>query len=797
MVEDLHMRMTQKLCSGSDDEVKSCSKACEESYVRLKKLYDDQKDKLNDASVEIIAYTLALKKVEAQLLCHQQNQLAYEQKIRFIKIDLDDKTDVLAYHKTLLAEALKEKEDLKTKFENWKNSSRNLSKLLNTQMSVNDKFGLGYGDYRFCSILSYKNEVLQSVFMNKASDLEDTSVNDRFADVMHAVPPPMIGNYMPSGPDVEIDYSKFTYGTKQNSADESDSKPSEYASCESDSSVETSTSMPEPVENASKDDPYRALKDKGIVDSRYSRNMTGNKAHLADYQEFKGGSVTFGGSNGRITGKGKIKTGSADYKELASPKQTALGKDISNLLMVARFPKTTLPTSTMASAIICLATNQKFNFSRYILPSLVKNIEAAVPFFMFPRLLQLLIDYKLGDMSHHKDVYDNPSLTKKVFTNMKRVGTGFSELVTPLFDNMFVPAAKEVGLIQDDVQSISIPTKPSTSKPYKKHKTKKQQTQAPKVPSPEHSPEHMLPSPSNDLLPIGKYSMKLKELMDLCTHLSNKVLELESEVIDIKSTYKERNEKLEVRVDRLEEENRVLKKLHNVHSKVDTATPVVEKEKSFKHGRITADIDEDIKINLKEDQAKPYMIDLEHPKKVLSMQDVDDEEPAKVEEVLEVVTVAKLITEVVTTAEVTTTAEATKGMTYSKIRPLFEKHYNYNQAFLEEVNEEVTLLEKEVELKGHKREEATPLASKIPIVDYKIHLEINKTYFKITRADGNHMLFLSFSTLLKNFDREDPESLWKLVKERFKNTKPKNYTDDYLLKTLKTMFEQPDVEASV
>nr|GEV16507.1 hypothetical protein [Tanacetum cinerariifolium] len=37
--------------------------------------------------------------------------------------------------------------------------------------------------------------------------------------------------------------------------------------------------------------------------------MTRNKAHLADYQEFKGGSVAFGGSNGRITSKGKIEAG--------------------------------------------------------------------------------------------------------------------------------------------------------------------------------------------------------------------------------------------------------------------------------------------------------------------------------------------------------------------------------------------------------------------------------------------------------------------------------------------------------
>nr|GEZ67442.1 ribonuclease H-like domain-containing protein [Tanacetum cinerariifolium] len=146
----------------------------------------------------------------------------------------------------------------------------------------------------------------KSVFMNKASDLEDTPVNDRFADGMHAVPPPITGNYMPSGPDVEIDYSKFTYG--------------KIGACSSHCIVEM---MMKPYHILNKhelkrslsgwwrcgDDPHRALKDKGIVDSGCSKHMTGNEAHLVDYQEFKGGSVAFGGSNGRITGKGKITTG--------------------------------------------------------------------------------------------------------------------------------------------------------------------------------------------------------------------------------------------------------------------------------------------------------------------------------------------------------------------------------------------------------------------------------------------------------------------------------------------------------
>nr|GEV93003.1 reverse transcriptase domain-containing protein [Tanacetum cinerariifolium] len=147
----------------------------------------------------------------------------------------------------------------------------------------------------------------KSVFINKESDIENTSVNDRYAKRMHAVPPPMTGNYMPSGPDVEIDYSKFTYGPKLASVNESNAKTSEYTSCESDSSVETTTSMPAP------DDPHRALKNKEIVDSGCFRHITGNKAHLAYYQEFKGGSVVFGGSNGRITGKGHAWMFDLDY----------------------------------------------------------------------------------------------------------------------------------------------------------------------------------------------------------------------------------------------------------------------------------------------------------------------------------------------------------------------------------------------------------------------------------------------------------------------------------------------------
>ncbi|GJR21885.1 ribonuclease H-like domain-containing protein [Tanacetum coccineum] len=239
-------------CNSSETEVTSCSKECKESYVKLKKLYDEQREQLGDASIEMQAYTQALKKVEAQLVAHQQGQLWYEEKIRFMKIDLDDKTDVLTYHKKLLAEAKKEKEDLKAKVEKWHNSSKNLNILLNSQMSARDKAGLGYGDQLNKGVLSYENEVFQSVFVSRTSETENSPVNDRYAEGMHAVPPPMTGIYIPSGPDKEIDDSQFTYGPKQSKPSESDARSSDFNSCESNCSEETHESMPEPVVNEPK-----------------------------------------------------------------------------------------------------------------------------------------------------------------------------------------------------------------------------------------------------------------------------------------------------------------------------------------------------------------------------------------------------------------------------------------------------------------------------------------------------------------------------------------------------------------
>ncbi|GJW50724.1 hypothetical protein Tco_0092075, partial [Tanacetum coccineum] len=121
-----------------------------------------------------------------------------------------------------------------------------------TEMSARDKAGLGYGNQMNKGVLSYENEVFKVYFTCSLVYKKYSPVNDRYAEGMHVVPPPMTGIYIPTGPDVEIDESQFTYGLKQSKPSEYDARSSDFNSCESNSSEETLTSMPEPVVNEPK-----------------------------------------------------------------------------------------------------------------------------------------------------------------------------------------------------------------------------------------------------------------------------------------------------------------------------------------------------------------------------------------------------------------------------------------------------------------------------------------------------------------------------------------------------------------
>ncbi|GJT70897.1 retrovirus-related pol polyprotein from transposon TNT 1-94, partial [Tanacetum coccineum] len=173
----------------------------------------------------LMAYTsgsdtkLGLQSLEAQLNVHQTNEVVYEEKIAVLEFEVKDKGNAITRLTNLLNQTLKEKEDLKAKLEQFETSSKNLNKLINSQLSTKDKTGLGYGD----QVSESDSEVLTSVFDSRSSDGDDNQANDRLkkGDGYHAVPHPRIKNYMPPLADLSfagLDDSVYRPTTNKNDA---------------------------------------------------------------------------------------------------------------------------------------------------------------------------------------------------------------------------------------------------------------------------------------------------------------------------------------------------------------------------------------------------------------------------------------------------------------------------------------------------------------------------------------------------------------------------------------------------
>ncbi|GJZ51022.1 hypothetical protein Tco_0605537 [Tanacetum coccineum] len=75
------------------------------------------------------------------------------------------------------------------------------------------------------------------------------------------------------------------------------------------------------------------------------------------------------------------------------------------------------------------------------------------------------------------------------------------------------------------------------------------------------------------------------------------------------------------------------------------------------------------------------------------------------------------------------------------------------------------------------------------IVDYKIIKEGKISYFQIIRADGRSKRYSAFIQMLRSFDMEDLETLWKLVKAKHGYTRPEEGYKSVLWGDLKTIFE--------
>ncbi|GKD00621.1 hypothetical protein Tco_1170895 [Tanacetum coccineum] len=238
--------------------------------------------------------------------------------------------------------------------------------------------------------------------------------------------------------------------------------------------------------------------------------------------------------------------------------------------------------TNIASAVICLAKKQKFNFSKLIFDGMLRNLDPnSKKFLMYPRFLQLFLNNQIENLTTvFNDEYDTPSHTKKVFANMRRQGKDFSGTVTPLFATMLIQSQAVEGegsgqptepqhtpttASPSHVEPIPIVASSSQPKKTQKHrKTKRKATEISQSSRPttlvvdetvheergdSGSPRRQdtmgdrpaqtrferLSKQSNKLpltrvntLRSGEDSMKLQELIDLYTKLSDRVLDLEN-----------------------------------------------------------------------------------------------------------------------------------------------------------------------------------------------------------------------------------------------------------------------------
>nr|GEV45557.1 hypothetical protein [Tanacetum cinerariifolium] len=417
---------------------------------------------------------------------------------------------------------------------------------------------------------------------------------------------------------------------------------------------------------------------------------------------------------------------------------------------------------SMASAVICFATCRNLTFL-------------------------IIINTQVDDLSSHTNQYTSPALTQEVFAHMRRVGKGFSGIKTPLFATMLVqpqpPAAEE----EDEEEEV--PNAPTPPFP----------TTAPSLQAPIPIPSQAQPAPPSSPPQVAALEQdKISQALEIFK-LKKRFKKLEKKKRSKSSGLKrlrklvDMDAKLQGRTD---DDNAAIKD-------VSAAEPTVfDDEKMAK--RIH---DEEVEqVAAREKQEKD---DLEKAK-VLQKQYVDKQEIDwnVVVEQMQEKHLNKIRKYQSLKRKPISIAQARKNMIvylknmvgeYNKVQTLFKPDKD-KEPTKKRVAEETLLQEsfkklKEVKVLGSESTQDTPtidptemseedvqnmleivpvsefkvkaLQVKYALIDREIHYEGSKSYWKIIRVGGITKAYHSFEDMLKGFDREYLDALWRLVKEKF------------------------------
>nr|GEZ65143.1 ribonuclease H-like domain, reverse transcriptase, RNA-dependent DNA polymerase [Tanacetum cinerariifolium] len=369
----------------------------------------------------------------------------------------------------------------------------------------------------------------------------------------------------------------------------------------------------------------------------------------------------------------------------------------------------------MASAIICLATDKIFNFSKYVFDNLVKHLDGGVKFLMYPRFVQVFLDNQV-------EVYT--SCIEQFWASSKVKNVNREAQIQALLDKKKV-VITEASIRKDLSEKVE---------------------QSVKVVEKEVSTADPVTTAGEVVTTVAK----LKAITTAATTVTSVGTRPKEKGIVMQEP-----------------------------SKTTLPKPIISSQKPSQA----------------KDKGKRKMVDPERPlkRKYQIMMDAKVTKNLEAQMKAELEEEERLARQKEEQTNITLVAEwdNTQAMVDANLDKLEQEDAKRQRI---EAENETEKLKRCLEI-IHKDDDdvtikATPISPKSPtIVDYKIYKEGKKSFFKIIKADVNSQNYLTFGKMFKNFNREDLEVLWSIVKARFKKKKPIDDMDNLLFETLKTMFE--------
>ncbi|GJY94598.1 hypothetical protein Tco_0510959 [Tanacetum coccineum] len=246
-------------------------------------------------------------------------------------------------------------------------------------------------------------------------------------------------------------------------------------------------------------------------------------------------------------------------KALFSPQWRFLFHTINHCLSSKSTSWDQIPTN-IATAVICLTSNQKYNFSKLIFDGMLRHLDAKKKFVMYPRFISIFLGNQLANVSVPLDHFPVNTLTSKVFSFMVKKGKHFSGKVTPLFATMLVQPTQDEGAHSErPSEAQPTPSPAPTSEVPNEPQTDSSPAQTSEVPfeqqtdlSPRPSPIPIIPdsipetsggnlgghSSSDKSLSGTEGEMTLQSVYDLCISLCTQVSDQAKEIQHLKAKIK-------------------------------------------------------------------------------------------------------------------------------------------------------------------------------------------------------------------------------------------------------------------